>query len=52
MRDGAALGVVEARVVHAVEPEHHADRARLGQERGVVHEAPQREEAVQLPGLA
>ena len=47
---GAGMG--QALVVHAPNPVHHADMTGLREECRVVHESPQREEAVHAAGIA
>ena len=52
MRDGLALRMVETLEVDALQAIEHADRAGLREERGVIHEPPERDEAVQGTRLA
>src|ERR1035437_7932975 len=52
MGNHLTLRMVEALEVDALQAIEDADRARFGEERRLVHEAPQRDEVVQGTGLA
>ena len=52
VRDDAALVVVEAFEVHATKAKDLSERPRLGEERRVVSEAPEREQAADGAGVA
>ena len=51
MHELLALGVGKPLVVHAVEAVDHSNVPRLGEERGVVHEAPERKQPVHTAGV-
>src|ERR1700674_57346 len=52
MRDRLALRMVETLEVDALQAIEHAHRAGLREERGVIHESPERNETIQRARLA